>query len=94
MSVAQVPEALPSGVDEKKMETEFDAENNDFGFEDGHMQELEVDMDEILKEDGEEDIDGDHSPYAEGISSIKCFSQPPSTEILPANEINSSGSRS
>ena len=80
-------------MDEKKIDTEVDAENIDSGFGDGHMQELEVDMDGILKEDGEE-IDGDHSPYAEGISSAKCFNQPTSTEILKANEIHNSGSSS
>ena len=66
MSVS--PEALPSEMDEKKVNTEIDAENNDSGLEDGHMQELEVDMDGILLDGGDEDIDGDHSPYAEGIS--------------------------
>lgn len=34
--------------------------------ENGHLQELEVDMGIILKEDGLEDIEGDQSPYPEG----------------------------
>jgi hypothetical protein len=36
------------------------------GNETGHLQELEVDIAVILKEDGEEDIEGDQSPYPEG----------------------------
>jgi len=73
MSVVQVLSDFPSGIDEKKVNTEVGAENNDSGLEDGDMQELEVDMDGILKDDREEDIDGDHSPYAEGISCPTCI---------------------
>ena len=69
-----VTEALPSGVGEKKVHTEVDPENDDSGLEYGYMQELEVDIDGILRDGGEEDIDGDHSPYAEGISSLSIAS--------------------
>lgn len=75
MSVA--PELLPSGMDEKKGNAEIDPENNESGPEDGHLQELEVDMDLILKDDGEEDYAGDHSPYPEGTASQKLHSPSP-----------------
>ena len=38
--------------------------------ETGHMQELEVDVSQILKDAGLEDIEGDQSPYPEGIHDI------------------------
>lgn len=34
--------------------------------ENGHLQELEVDMRHILKDQGLDDINGDSSPYPEG----------------------------
>lgn len=40
MSVAPVP--LTSEMDEKKVKTVIDAENNDSGLEDGHIQEWRV----------------------------------------------------
>jgi hypothetical protein len=71
-----ISEPLPGGLDEKKVNAEVNTENDDSGLEDGHMQELEVDMDGILKDGGEEDIDGDHSPYAEGSFSLLDLSPP------------------
>jgi hypothetical protein len=65
------PDLVPTEMDEKMVNTEVDPENNDSGREDGHIQELEVDMDVILKDGGEENYAGDHSPYPEGTSSQK-----------------------
>lgn len=66
MAEVHAPEAILSDIDEKKVAVDVDTENNESSLDEGHLQELEVDLDGILKEDGEEDIDGEHSPYAEG----------------------------
>jgi len=47
--------------------------DNEAGQEHGHLQELEVDMNLILKEEGEEDFEGDQSPYPEGMFAFHKF---------------------
>jgi hypothetical protein len=61
-----------SGGDEKTTFPEKSAipaveSDNEAGTEHGHLQELEVDLNLILKEEGEEDFEGDQSPYPEGV---------------------------
>lgn len=55
--------ALPT---DEKMATPAQESDNEATLEHGHMQELEVDMALVLKEEGEEDYEGDQSPYPEG----------------------------
>lgn len=63
---SNLDEKSPIGTgDEKTVVSgrELDAET---GAEHGHLQELEVDLNLILGEKGEEDFESDHSPYPEG----------------------------
>ena len=60
-------------VDEKKGDGVVGVTGREDGtdVEDGHMQELEVDMGHVLEDKGIEDIEGDTSPYPEGMFAIK-----------------------
>lgn len=67
-------EESPHRVDEKGVEKDnispnetSDVSHGDM--ENGHLKELEVDVSKVLGEEGIEDIDGDDSPYPEGIFS-------------------------
>lgn len=74
MSEAAISSSVerPDRVDEKglKIDDITPTEETDTDIENGHMKELEVDVQKILGEEGIEDIDGDDSPYPEGISSL------------------------
>lgn len=54
-------------IDKITRDEETDLNNGDM--ENGHLKELEVDVSKVLGEEGLEDIDGDDSPYPEGMSS-------------------------
>lgn len=60
------PEYAPHKRNEKVTEGKDIDASDEIGLEHGHMQELEVDLHKILKEEEVSDIDGDESPYAEG----------------------------
>jgi len=60
-------EKTPLPVGEKSGIVTHDLDS-EAGLQHGHLQELEVDLNIILKESGEEDFDGDQSPYPEGMS--------------------------
>lgn len=69
-SIEESPERSRIGDEEfdgKKGNQDVDVAES--GQENGHLQELEVDMAVILKEDGLEDIEG-QSPYPEGTSFV------------------------
>lgn len=51
--------------DEKHIPLEA-SDNDSASLENGHLQELEVDLDLVIKEQGLEDYDADHSPFPEG----------------------------
>ena len=52
-------------IDKIARDDEADLRNGDM--ENGHLKELEVDVSKVLEEEGLEDIDGDDSPYPEGM---------------------------
>jgi hypothetical protein len=56
-------------IDKITRDEDIDLNNGDM--ENGHLKELEVDVSKVLGEEGLEDIDGDDSPYPEGMSFSK-----------------------
>lgn len=73
MSDAISSDGGPERVHDKDVKMDSITKNeedlNDGDMENGHMKELEVDVSKVLQEEGIEDIDGDDSPYPEGMSS-------------------------
>jgi hypothetical protein len=66
-SVSHIDKRSPKYVDEKCLHAFMDADEESASSPGtGHLQELEVDLDLVIKEQGEEDYDADHSPFAEG----------------------------
>ncbi|TAQ84477.1 hypothetical protein B7494_g7199 [Chlorociboria aeruginascens] len=63
--IPDVHEEPSSKLDEKTVSPTIDSENGDIELEHGHIRELEVDLGEVLKEEGLGDIEGDKSPYPE-----------------------------
>lgn len=57
-------EKFDRGTDEKKIGYAVDSEP-EMGLEHGHLQDLEVDMGEVIKDPNVEDYDLNHSPYPE-----------------------------
>lgn len=61
------PIEMSSSVDEKKTAVVTDSDPN---IEHGHLKDLEVDLQEILEDQGDAEVEGDyeadHSPFAEG----------------------------
>lgn len=55
-------------MDEKTVSPVTILQDGETELEHGHMQELEVNVARVLKEDGLEGIEGDQSPYPEGLS--------------------------
>lgn len=57
-------------ADQKKFEPEADGGDVEGGIvsggDGGHLKELEVDVGQVLKEEGELDFSADHSPFPEG----------------------------
>lgn len=67
MSLRQQPSNVDV-VDEKKDESiGVIGPEKGIDVENGHLQELEVDMQHVLEDQGLDDIDGDTSPYPEGM---------------------------
>lgn len=54
--------------DQDPDEKDIGIAENDVDINHGHLKELEVDVAQVLHEEGEEfDVDSDHSPYPEGL---------------------------
>lgn len=76
MSDAAISSNGPERFDEKDVKIERitrneDADVDNGDMENGHLKELEVDVSKVLGEEGIEDIDGDDSPYPEGMPFAK-----------------------
>jgi hypothetical protein len=72
MSINKSPELMipPIEPDEKRASDFVNSSSGEDELEygHGHLQELEVDVERVIREEREEDIDGDESPYPEGNS--------------------------